>query len=108
MEGDAEGCDEMSYALTPLAKSDLEDLWCYIAEDNPEAADQLETDLHEACKLLATQPEMGSRRPAWTDKAVRFWVVRTNYLIVYVPESQPLEILRFFHAARDIPKLLHE
>ena len=61
----------------------------------------------EACELLATQPEMGSNRPKWTNKPVRFWPVRKNYLIVYVPESEPLEILRIFNAARDVPKLLN-
>jgi toxin ParE1/3/4 len=98
----------MSYAFTPSAISDLQDIWCYIAEDNPVAADQLEADIYEACDLLATHPEIGSSRSYWTDKPVRFWPVRKNYLIVYVPESTPLEIVRVFHASRDIPKLMSQ
>jgi plasmid stabilization system protein ParE len=98
----------MSYVFTPLAKSDLEEIWCFIAEDDPKAADQLEADIYAACQLLTTQPEMGNRRPAWSNKPVRFWPVRKNYLIVYVPESDPMEILRIFNTARDIPKLLNE
>ena len=96
----------VSYALTPSAKADLEEIWCFIAEDNPEEADRLEADIYEACEMLTTHPEMGSKRAAWTDKPVRFWPVRRNYLIVYVPESVPLEILRIFNAARDVPNLM--
>jgi plasmid stabilization system protein ParE len=97
---------DVSYALTPSAKADLEEIWCFIAEDNPEEADRLEADIYKACEMLTTHPEMGSKRPTWTNKPVRFWPVRQNYLIVYVPESVPLEILRIFNAARDVPKLM--
>jgi plasmid stabilization system protein ParE len=39
---------------------------------------------------------------------VRFWVVQpySNYLIVYVPEKKPLQIIRILHSARDLPALL--
>lgn len=97
-----------AYALTPSAKSDLEEIWAYIAADNPEAADGLESDIYEACQLLADNPGIGESRPSWTEKPVRFWPVRQNYLIVYFPERLPLEIQRIFHAARNIPKLLSD
>jgi plasmid stabilization system protein ParE len=96
----------MNCFFTHLAQKDLESIWCYIAEDNLEAADQWESDVYAACELLAQQPEMGEKRPKWTDKAVRFWPVRKNYLIVYRPATQPLEILRIFNAAQDIPQCL--
>lgn len=98
----------MTYALTPSAKSDLEEIWCYIAENNPEAADAMEADIYGACGMLATHPEMGNKRPTWTQKPVRFWTVRKNYLIVFAPDSRPLEILRIFNANRDVPKLMSE
>ncbi len=62
-----------AYALTPSAKSDLEEIWAYIAADNPEAADGLESDIYEACQLLADNPGIGESRPSWTEKPVRFW-----------------------------------
>jgi toxin ParE1/3/4 len=61
----------VSYVLTPSAKADLEEIWRFIAEDNPEEADKLETDIYDACEVLARHPEMGSQRPAWTSKPVR-------------------------------------
>ena len=96
------------YALTPSAKADLEEIWCYIAEDNPEEADKLEADIYAACETLVMHPGIGNKRPNWTNKPVRFWPVRRNYLVVYVSESVPLEILRIFNAARDVPKLMGE
>ncbi len=95
-----------SWAFTPSARADLEEIWSHIAGDNPEAADQIEADIYAACDLLAAHPEAGSLRPRWTDKPVRFWPVRKNYLLVYRPEGRPLVILRIFHAARDVPSLL--
>ena len=97
----------MNFVFTSLAKSDLEEIWTYIAEDNPDEASRFEADIYTACELLATKPEMGSFRPKWTNKPVRFWPVRKNYLIVYVTEIEPLEILRIFNAARDVPKMLN-
>ena len=96
----------MSYAFTASAKSDLEEIWCYIAEDNPTEADRLEADIYEACAQLAVHPGLGSFRPAWTNKPVRFWPVRKNYLIVFAPHTDPLEILRIFNVNRDVPKLM--
>jgi len=31
-----------AYALTPLAKAVIFDIWCYIADDNKDAADRVE------------------------------------------------------------------
>ena len=94
------------YSLTPSAQADLEEIWAFIASDNPETADILESDIFEVCQLLAGQPQMGMKRPRWTDLPVRFWIVRRNYFIVCKPDSNPLQILRILHAAQDIPKLL--
>jgi toxin ParE1/3/4 len=98
----------MNYALTPSAQTDLEEIWRYIAEDNPDEADKLEADIYKACQLLVKHPEIGNKRPVWTQKPVRFWPVRKNYLIVYVPESEPMEVLRIFHTARDVPTLMRD
>ena len=94
------------YAVTPSALADLEEIWAHIAADHPEAADDLESDIFAACQLVANNPEMGMKRPGWTELPVRFWLVRRFYLIVYDPLSLPIRILRILHTARDIPKLL--
>lgn len=51
---------------------------------------------------------MGHRRPELTQaEEVRFFPV-FSYLIVYLPESRPLSILRVLHGARDPEELRSE
>lgn len=42
------------YALTPLAKTDIFDIWSYIAGDSPDAADRVEQAIYDACAFLPT------------------------------------------------------
>ena len=90
-----------SYRLTPAAEDDLFAIWVYIAPDNLVAADRLEVDILNACQKLAERPDLGHFRRDLTDKPVRFFLVRDNYLIVYDPASEPLTVLRVLHGARD-------
>jgi plasmid stabilization system protein ParE len=89
------------FELSPEALADLEEIWVYIASDNPAAADVLETDIYKACDLLAKNPRLGHKRPDLTDEPVLFWPVRGQYLVIYQRATQPLKIARILHAARD-------
>lgn len=40
------------FKFTPQAVADLFDIWSYIASDNPEAADRVETAIYDACELI--------------------------------------------------------
>ena len=40
------------YALTPLAKADIFEIWCYIAEDSEEIADRVERAITRLVPLL--------------------------------------------------------
>ncbi|MEO5801979.1 MAG: type II toxin-antitoxin system RelE/ParE family toxin [Verrucomicrobiota bacterium] len=97
-----------SYRLTPAAEDDVFEIWRFIAEDNLSAADRLETDLLNACQRLAERPDLGHFRRDLTDKPVRFFAVRDTYLIVYDPASEPLEVVRMLHGARDVSAQLNE
>jgi plasmid stabilization system protein ParE len=96
------------YQFTPQAISDLSDIWDFIAQNNPEAADRVENAVFRACDLLAGSPLAGSMRKDLTSLPLRFWVVQpySNYLIVYDPGRKPLQIIRILHAARDLPSFL--
>jgi len=96
------------YQLTPPATSDLLEIWNFIAEDNPTAADKVIEAIFRGCQLLADSPHAGRFREDLTSLPVRFWVVQpySNYLIVYRPETKPLQIIRVLHAARDIGTVL--
>jgi plasmid stabilization system protein ParE len=94
------------YELSPEARDDLRELWVYIASDNPGAADKLEEDIYAACELLSKSPRVGHKRPDLTDEPVRFWPVRGQYLVIYLPDTEPLKIVRILHGARDAPSEL--
>ena len=53
----------------------------------------------------ARNPQIGHTRPDLTTKPVRFWPIY-SYLIVYDPQSRPLEIVRILSGYRDIAALL--
>jgi plasmid stabilization system protein ParE len=47
------------YQFTPQAVGDLLDIWSFIAQDSPEAADRVEAAIFRACDLLADSPLQG-------------------------------------------------
>lgn len=96
------------YQLTPQAVSDLFEIWNYIAQDNPAAADRVQEAVFRACDLLAETPLAGHVRTDLTPLPLRFWIVRPylKYLIVYDPQKKPLQIVRILHGARDLSSVL--
>jgi antitoxin ParD1/3/4/toxin ParE1/3/4 len=54
---------------------------------------------------LAEMPLLGHLRQDLTDEGLRFWQVY-SYLIVYRPETRPLQVVRVLHASRDVRRLL--
>ncbi len=97
------------YQLTPRALDDLNDIWNYIAKDHVTAADRVESSILEACDGLARHPLLGMKRKEITDLEVRFWTVPRfpNYVLVYRPETRPLQIIAVLHGMRDIESLLN-
>ena len=96
------------YELTAEAVGDLFEIWNFIARDNAEAADRVEEAILRACDLVAGSPLAGRARSDLTTLPVRFWVVHpySKYLIVYDPNTKPLQIVRILHGARDLAALL--
>jgi plasmid stabilization system protein ParE len=45
------------YALTPLAKADMFDIWSYIAGDNQDAADRVVQAIYDASAFVAEAPK---------------------------------------------------
>ena len=72
-----------SLAFLPAAEHDLDDIWAYIAEDNPFAADRVTDAILAACRRLLDQPLMGVARPELADD-LRM-TVSGSYLLFYVP-----------------------
>ena len=87
------------YALHPEAFTDLDKIREFIAEDNPDAADRLITEIFEAIRSLIAFPHQGYRRPNLTSRPLRFKLVR-EYVIAYEPDKQPLWVLAIIHGRR--------
>ena len=84
----------LRYRLTPQAIDDLDEIWNYIAADSVAAADRVESEILEACGVIARFPMIGSKRSEVTHLPVRFWVVARYpaFLVVYRPETKPIQV----------------
>jgi plasmid stabilization system protein ParE len=92
------------YVLTDLAKADVREIASHIRKRSPEAARRVRAELRTAMRRLAQFPGIGHLREDVTDEPVRFWTVY-SYLIAYRPDTNPLQILRVVHGARDLGPL---
>ncbi len=88
------------FVLHPAALTDLNEIWEYIAADNPGAADRVLEDIQEAIQTLVPFPQLGHQRPDLTSRPLRFHPVR-NFLIAYAPDEQPLLVLAVLHGRRN-------
>jgi plasmid stabilization system protein ParE len=98
------------FALTPLAKADIFDIWCYIANHSEGAADRVEQAIFDACALVGQAPARGHSRSDLTPRSLRFWTLTRypNYTIVYRPETAPLQVVAVIHGRRNIPRILKQ
>ncbi|MFZ0593476.1 MAG: type II toxin-antitoxin system RelE/ParE family toxin, partial [Bryobacteraceae bacterium] len=74
------------------------------AQDNPDAADRVITEIFAAIRALVPFPNQGHRRPDLTSRPLRFIVVR-EYLIAYAPEQKPLWVVAVMHGRRS-PRIM--
>jgi toxin ParE1/3/4 len=95
-----------------LAEEDLTDAYLHIGADSPTAADRLLEAVEEAIQVLLENPDVGRLREFRSPRAqaIRSWVVRgfESYVIFYRHDGEDIEIVRFIHGARDIPRLLED
>lgn len=96
------------FQFTPQAAEDLDAIWWFIAEDNRDAAKRVEMEIIATCRRLAKHPRMGTKRQDITPLPVRFWTITKfpNYVIVYRPDSAPLQVVAVLHGKRDLKKVL--
>jgi len=95
-----------------LAEEDLTEAYLYIGADSPDAAERLLDAVEEAVQFLLENPGVGRLRDFRSPRAqgVRSWVVKgfQSYLVFYRPDGDDLEVVRFLHGARDLPRLLED
>lgn len=93
----------MKYRISRRADKDLEAICDYVAEANPDAAERLDGQIHDAIKKPARFPGMGHARSDVKDKRYLFWAVG-KYIIAYRVEKE-LFVVRIVHGARDLRKI---
>ena len=86
--------------ISPEAEDDLDEIWWYIAQDNPDSADKLLDEINETCRKLARFTNMGRNRGELYHGLKSFPV--GMYLIFYMPISGGIKIVRVLHGKMDI------
>jgi len=95
------------FVLTEPAKRDLDQIKSFLLEKaGPTITRRVLKDIRAALKLLGKQPGVGHVREDLTGRPVKFWPVY-SYLIVYDPETEPIQILRVLHGMRDVEEILN-
>jgi len=89
------------YRVSDAARSDLDEIWFYIAQDNTDAADQLIRTIVSRFPALAAMPLLGRQREELSPRLRSLPVA--NYVIFYRPLDIGIEIARVLHGARDFP-----
>jgi toxin ParE1/3/4 len=84
----------------PRAKSDLVEIWDYIADDSEARADTFIDRIDQKFRTLAQRPLIGRLRDELAADLRSFSVGR--YVIYYRPLSNGVEIVRVLHSARDL------
>ena len=87
----------------PLAENDLDEIWLYIAQDNPDSADALLDKIEERCQALAQFPFIGTNRDELMPDLRSLPV--GNCLIFYMPIEDGIVVVRVLHGMRDVDAL---
>ena len=94
------------YRLSGPAEKDLDDIWLYVAQDDPDAANRLIDAIIESFLLLAENPLMGRERSELGPPLRSIPV--GNYLIFHRPIENGIEVVRVLYGARNLQALFAE
>ena len=83
----------------PSAKTDIMEIWRYVAERSPAAADRLLDRIEEVCFMLSEYPFAGRARPELAENLRSFPV--ESLVVFYPPQQDRIDIIRVLSARRD-------
>lgn len=87
----------------PQARADLLEIVAYIADDNPDAAQELKDEIEAKVAKLTDHPKL--YKPSTRVKGMRELVARSNYIVLYRETPQRVEVVTVLHARREWPPL---
>lgn len=90
------------------ADIDLDAIGEYIGRqsDSVQTAVRFLAELRQTLESYARQPLMRELRDDLGPE-IRMFAFRRNYVVLYRPLHNGIDVLRVFHAARDYPRLFH-
>lgn len=96
----------VAYVLTPVATRDLDAILEYLAErGGPRIALHMHAEFADGFAKIASRPEFaGHLRTDLADESLRVLAI-SSYLVIYRLNTQPVEIVRVIHGARDLAQL---
>jgi len=95
------------FVLTKPAERDLQQIKAYLVEGaSPRVARRVMREIRTALRLVGSRPGIGHLREDLTSRPVKFWPIY-SYLIVYDPETRPVQIIRVLHGMRDAGDVLN-
>ena len=92
--------------FSETSRNDIESIWQYIAENNPQAANNFLLQLKDKFELLANTPKIGRLRQDVMLELRSF--PYKKYVIFYFPTDEGIEIFRVVHGSRDIETLFDD
>lgn len=89
------------FVLTPEARSDLREILGDIAEDSPDSAERVRSELYAGLQKLGRSPGIGHFHEELLSREYRFWNFY-SYVVVYVWQAKPIQVIGIVHGARDL------
>jgi len=94
------------YVVAPEAARDLVEIWSYLKQNaSEERAERVESVIRQRIVFLSENPGAGHLRPDLTNCDVKFFPVY-SYLVVYRPDTKPLQVVSILHGHRDVEGIL--
>lgn len=85
----------------PQASADLLEIVAYIADDNPDAAQELKDEIEAKADKLPDDPRL--YKPSVRVKGLRELIVQSNYIVLHRESPQLVEVVNVIHARRQWP-----
>ncbi len=92
-------------SYTADALSDLDDIYAYIASDNPGRARSYVAEIEAACAKLADIPLRGSLRPE-LGAGIRALPLWRRIVVLYEADNSNVLIVRIFSRGRDYEAIM--
>lgn len=91
--------------FTPAARADLEEIFWFIAADNPRRARSYIAEIEKACCNLCDTPEMGVKRSDLRT-GLRIFALWRRIAIAYELAEGRVDVLRVFSAGQDFEAII--